>query len=343
MSYSFEDIWSLSVSELERRRKQTAYEYGTLYNKFIRLDSLLKDRRQKLSNLNSEVALVDRQIKDNRNNNFILNKKRREMGDALALLKGAVEKKEAVLSELNSSKSKLESRINELNHKILEASRELADSAKINNINKKKIVELQKEKKTLSAEISKFLSETDIERDEFERKAQELNNTFVMSLTLRSGVKNRLSSIQKEIQQTLESIDMFKNQIENVKEIQKLRQEIPEIAKEQRSLGVKYAELQIELLNKQEEFDSINSMVETQQKQLSSISDDNLIKIDSALTALNEHKIAVQTLSQERSKALDQILDIMIEKVSLEENQGVIWQRVEKLEAGILEFARDNV
>ncbi|MBF0209278.1 MAG: hypothetical protein HQK68_00185 [Desulfamplus sp.] len=340
MSYSFEDIWSLSVAELQRRGKQRAYEYGTLYNKFVRLEAVLKEKKERLSSLNSQMALIDKQLKDSKNSKFILNKKRTEMEDALILLKGAVSKKEALLFELNGKKKRLESRIKELNKTILEASKEIATVAKTNNINKKKIVSLKKERTILSTEISKFLSATSIERDEFEKKAQDLNNEFVLSLTERSDVKNRLTAIKKEIESTFASIDMFKNQIESMAEIKKLQESIIQKAKEQRSLSVRYSELQIELINKQGQFDSVASMVETQQNQIASISDDNLIKIDKALSELNEHKKRVADLSEEQNKALDELLDIMVQKAVLEENYDTIWQNIESLEFSILELAQ---
>ena len=340
MSYSFEDIWSLNLTELQKKRKQTTHDYGTLYNKFLRLDSVLQEKRQKLSGLNSEIALIDRKLKDGRNSNFVLNRKSTEMKDALNLLKGAVEKKESALFELNSRKTKLEDRIKELTQKILECSQQLSNIARTNNINQKKVVELKKEKTILSEEISRFLSATSIERDDFERKAQELNNTFVVSLTERSDVKNTLAAIQNKITDTLANIDMFKNQIEHVKEIKNLRDNIMEQANEQRSFGVKYSELQIELRNKKGQLDSVVSRMQIQNSQLASISDDNLLKIDKALSELSQHKNGVETLSEQRSTALEDILEIMIEKAVLEENKDDIWQRVEMLESGLLEFAR---
>ncbi|MBF0232177.1 MAG: hypothetical protein HQK65_03965 [Desulfamplus sp.] len=340
MSDSFENIWLSTISDLQKKRKETLREYEDRYNQFIRLDSVLKEKREKLSRLNTEIALIDRKIKENRNKNFLLNKKHTDMQDALTLLKGGIEKKQSILVELKGRKKNLQNRFNELMAAIPDSSKEIETLSHSSRTNKKKLLKLRKEKKVLSDEISRFLSETSIERDEFEKKAKEINEVFITTLTERSAAKGRLAALKKETKEILNSIDMFKTRLDHVGEMKTLKESIPENETEYQSLGTKYAQLQTEVLNKRELLNAITARVKSGQDNIISISDDNLLKMDGALSELNQNKIDFQKLSEQQRGDLDDILKIMVENAALEENQDIIWQRLESLETGLLELAR---
>ncbi|MBF0204927.1 MAG: hypothetical protein HQK67_11625 [Desulfamplus sp.] len=340
MSDSFEDIWSLTVSDLKIKHNKTALEYEEHYKQLLRMEAVLQEKKEKLSRLNKEAALSDRHIRDQKNNTFRLNKKRADLRDALTLLNGGIEKKEAKLFKLTDRKKELKFKIKTSTEAIHKESSELVDIKKNNLINKKKILVLEKEKKKLSDDISRFLSETSIERDAFEKKAQELNGTFVQILAQRFEIRKHLTEIEKEREATLAEIDEFRNQIEHVNEIKRFKESIVEKEQAQKAFGIQYSKLQIELLNKRERLDAIVSRVDSVKNKIAPLMDDKLLKFDQLISDSNNHKIELQTLSEEQKQSRDEILELMIEKSALEENQDVIWQRIESLETDLLEVAK---
>ncbi|MBF0469491.1 MAG: hypothetical protein HQK61_11505 [Desulfamplus sp.] len=309
-------------------------KYQSLHDQFLDLDSVLKKKRESLSRRNTEVALIDRQLKESKNKRFLLNKKLVDMQEALTLLKGGFRKKDAMQSRLKNKKKELEIKVQKLTEEISGYSKDIATLKNQTDINKQKELVLKKKKSRLSEDISRFLSETSIERDEFEKKAQDLNTAFIASLIERASAKSRLDIAQKESEEILAAIDVCKTRIEQAFEIKKLKEAVLEQETLQQSLGIRYAELQIELLNKREQIDSIDSLIEVQKKKISSISDSKLTNIEAALSELNE----ARGVSLDHAQELDGILEIVLENSVLAENHDMIWQRLESLESVLMEM-----
>jgi len=332
MQNNYEDIWFLSVQELELMRKESARDYERLNQKFLRLDSILIEKNEKLSRLNREIAVTSRRLKDSKNYVFLVNKKYTDMQDALSLLRSSFGKKERDLLELEEKNQDLQSRLSRLETYIPRLLMDRLDTQIQNKSNTKRLGELLLERDKLSKDVEKFLSETSLERGEFEKKAETLNQTFLESITERSVVSQQLKKAQKKNQEAREVIEKTRVLFVQIDEIKSLKESILRKEKEFGTLEATLGELQAKAHDKNKFLEVLKSRVATEENKISFIADDELIGLGTVMTNFNRLKNDSDIVANKKEEALDKIFELTLDKMGLEENQGILFQGLDQLE-----------
>lgn len=343
MLNNFEDFWFLTISQLQSIYQKTAQEYERLHSQILHLESVLIGKKEKLSSLNTEIAVTDRQIRDNGNYIFQINKKNIDRTDAFDQVITEFKKKETKLFEQKKQQHVLETKIKNFQEGIPKIVNERADIEAQNKINTSRCEELEKEKKKLSDEISVFLSKTSIEREEFENKAEELNNIFIQNVTDRSAVNNRLKQVQKKNEEIRSEIEELKKYKPNIDEIKNLKASIPLKEQENQTLETTLTALQADVSDKRETLDGLMAEVNAQEKKLSLIDDDKVIRFDTVLSRFNQLKTQAQKNDTEIEQGMDRIFDLIVEKNGLEENSEMILKRLDSLEKDLLGCVKDSL
>jgi len=342
MLNNFEDIWFLTISQLQSIYQKSAQKYERLHKQILHMESVLIEKKEKLSSLNREIAVTDRRIKDNGNYIFQINKKNIDRSDAFDQVMTEFKKKETKLFEVKKEQHVLETKIEYFQEGIPKTLNELADIEAQNKTDTRRCKELEKEKEKLSDEISAFLSNTSIQREDFENKAEELNNIFIQNITDRSAVNNRLKQVQKKNEEIRTEIEELKKYKPNIDDIKILKASIPLKEQENQTLETSLTALQEDVSDKRKTLDVLMAEVNAQEKKLSLIDDGKVIRFDTVLSEFNQRKTQAQKNDTEIEQSMDGIFDLIVEKNGLEENSAMILKRLDSLEKDLLGCVEDN-
>ena len=346
MLTNFEDIWFLTVSELQARHKISSEKYGRLQSQFLRIESASLEKKEKLAQMNTEIAVTSRNITDNKNYIFGVNKKLADIHEAMNFVEAGYQKMKTRQIELNHKKQALSFRIKKIQKSIPDSEKQCLGLNERNKITIHKIEALEKEKTNLSADISKFLSQTSTDRDEFEKKTETLNNTFIQNIVERQTSADRLNQIKEKNKGIIADFENAKMQIPNIQEIKDLKKIIPIKELEIQDSGAERTEHQVSLRDKTGALDNLLVEIGDIEMKISLFDDDSILRVEKASSEFDRVKNEFETTVRDREQNLNDIFDLIIEKTGLEENHEMIIQRLDELKedtSGLIEEEYSNL
>ncbi len=324
MVLRFETTWYSDMSELRKQRNSSVEKCADLSAQLQHLDAELEKKNQKLTALKREFIVAERKIPDTRNHIFQINKKLYDIDETAHAFIKDFESKENELAEFHRMKQVLETDTDDMRNNLQELSKELTFIDAETKQDTQQIAQLLEEKHELSDEVSKYLSNTSLERDQVEEKFIELNRGFMSSMDEREAVRKRLENLKMTVKMLPDTVDKLKQQLVFLEEVKVIHSETASIRTEVAKLDNEFLaadsnlkERQRELTGKKEHLDLLLSgnsdkkeKIDSLEKEVSSYSE-----VLSAFVAGQGNLRASRELCEQSTETLKSVL---AEKVYLE-------------------------
>jgi chromosome segregation ATPase len=334
MLEALQEIDHQSLSELRQRHDSGRKALAELSEELDRTFSEMKAKTELLTLLNREYAVTERQIKESRNEIFLIKKNCTELNEDSLLLRKEFKRTENLRAHFRGEKQNISDSIAGIEKELCEVPSTLGTLEKERQALHKRVEERSGVKQGISEEISSALSKASLDRDEIEPQLVELNTAFLSHMTERGDTQNRLSETEAATKGLVEDIGDLQQQIESLEHVGELQGKrnslkavVMEHQQEVEALRSTLEELKEELSRKQEQFNAFEKTNGDRREEIASLEKE----VSDYDEALKQKKMAQEerdSTFKMTQQGLEALMELFTNKTKLESELLMMRQKI---------------